>query len=196
VPRSEGEPHMARAKDQHRYYIRSGASFLKMESFQLADRYGRRPQPKLEFAYRFERGGTSTDSGGRIRYRVLIIVGIRNIGLGIALYPALRILAPKNFPPDRFGLDGNGNPGLPEQVQAPKEREQNGHFFIGGANHVIHPTTTLDITRLEREIPSEALITQDITIRYSLYCQGFSRSDELTIPAGEFGAFVSAIRGF
>ena len=48
VPKGQGEPHMARAKDQHRFYYRSGSSSLVMEPFMLADRYGRRPQPKLE----------------------------------------------------------------------------------------------------------------------------------------------------
>lgn len=195
VPRGEGEPHMARAKDQHRHYYRSGASFLPMESFMLADRYGRRPQPKLEFTYRFERGGASTDPRGNIRHKAFIVIGVRNTGLGVALYPALRVLAPHDFPPARFGLDGNGNTGLPERAQTGQERVENGHFFVGGANHVIHPTTTLDVTRLEREIPSEELISQDISIGFGLHCQAFSASGELTIPACEFIVFVRAMRG-
>jgi len=47
VPQSD-LVHMATGKDLHRYYFRSGSSFPKMPSFMVADRYGRRPHPKLQ----------------------------------------------------------------------------------------------------------------------------------------------------
>jgi hypothetical protein len=47
VPESHAAPHMAKLGED-RYYKRSGASFYKMEHFDLEDMFGRRQKPSLE----------------------------------------------------------------------------------------------------------------------------------------------------
>src|SRR5262249_39228908 len=51
VPRSDHDIHRAVAKDQHRYYYRTCTSLLMMEAYMVADRYGRRPQPRLRLEH-------------------------------------------------------------------------------------------------------------------------------------------------
>jgi predicted HTH transcriptional regulator len=66
IPRSDSGPHMAKA-GLDRYYKRSGDSFLKMEHFEVADMFGRRPNPDSLHGHRRhaprlsrERSGTLT----------------------------------------------------------------------------------------------------------------------------------------
>jgi Schlafen, AlbA_2 len=47
VPESQSGPHMAKLTED-RYYKRSGASFYKMEHFDLEDMFGRRQKPNLQ----------------------------------------------------------------------------------------------------------------------------------------------------
>lgn len=78
IPKGESNPLMATAGDLHRYYYRSGPSFKPMPEWMVADRYGRRPQPKLELVWRKQRHayGDST---------VFIVqLGLRNVGRGLA----------------------------------------------------------------------------------------------------------------
>jgi hypothetical protein len=182
VPRSD-DLHMAVAKDQHRYYYRTNTSFLKMEAFMVADRYGRRPQPRLEVVHEFARSRPAHNTPG---HRYLYAVGIRNVGRGIALYPALSV-GPKGCRLlDEFGLDGNHRTGLTERLERPRRPEEAVRVFVGGVNDAIHPGTTLWVTCVSQEIPSEALITNPLSFEYEVHCQGFSAQGEVSIPAEEF----------
>ena len=86
VPKGEGLPHMAHGPDQHRYYQRIGASFSPMQHFQLADRFARRPQPKLEFAWKLPPPWTASGSGTTV-YHFGLVMGIRNTGGGGSAIP-------------------------------------------------------------------------------------------------------------
>src|SRR5213078_4512714 len=57
VPRGEGEPIMAIGPGQHTYYQRAGGVFLRMEHFQVADRFHRRPQPNVDLDCRLVGAG-------------------------------------------------------------------------------------------------------------------------------------------
>jgi hypothetical protein len=172
IPQGTGEPHMARAKDQHRYYYRSGSSFLKMESFMLADRFGRRPQPKLEIACHAT--SEPSFSGGKTVLRLRL--GIRNTGGAIALHPAMEAKR-SLFEHDEFGLDGNRKFGL----MVMEMNKQGNCFFAGGT--VIYPSRTLMVTRFKIEMEGRDILEhsfrQPVKIPYSLYCDGFSVSSEL-----------------
>ena len=50
VPESQSAPHMAKLGED-RYYKRAGASFYKMEHFDLEDMFGRRQKPRLEIIF-------------------------------------------------------------------------------------------------------------------------------------------------
>ena len=188
VPKGEGEPHMARAKDQHRFYYRSGTSFLPMEPFMVADRYGRRPQPKLEIAWRVE----GASSGGNM-LGLRIVIGIENSGLGIALYPAIVIHETPELKLSMYGLDGNRRTGLPERLRTPNTPHKERRMFAGGSDNAIHPGSILEVTCMERLYPKEVQNLADITVKYELYCEGFSANGEEVIPL--FQEF-QRIRGF
>ena len=171
IPKGTGLPHMAIAKDQHRYYYRSGASFLKMEAFMLADRFGRRPQPKLSLSLYSQNGGElrSADTWTR-QYKFL--AGVKNVGPSVALYPALRLMPkwPLHF--SEFGLDGNGRLGLPRRPSGTNTAWQ---FFVGGMNDVVHPGVTLEVTAMEYTYPLQSAPNDcgHIEVDYELYCDGF-----------------------
>ncbi|MHB0980667.1 MAG: hypothetical protein ACYC5Q_11485 [Thermoleophilia bacterium] len=181
VPRNESAIHMAMGADQHRFYYRAGSSFLPMEAFMVADRLGRRPQPKLELAWRLERGSSTPE-----RQKVALILGIRNVGQGLALYPALGVREPPNWSLSSYGLDGNGREGLPERVRSPIRAEGDLHLFAGGSEAVVHPGTVLEVTRLVTEVPHTCDDIPDVIVQHELYCEGFSYSGEVTVPVLEF----------
>src|SRR4051812_6722966 len=52
IPESASGPHMAKLGED-RYYKRSGASFYKMEHFDLEDMFGRRQKPNLQLQLRY-----------------------------------------------------------------------------------------------------------------------------------------------
>lgn len=118
VPKCNSQPIMAIAKkkEQYCYFIRSGSSFVKMESFMVSDRYQRRPQPKLEISWNIVRLSSTGSTENTISIKIGIILGIKNNSLGIAIYPAIKIYENESFELDRYGLDGNGRTGLPERL--------------------------------------------------------------------------------
>jgi predicted HTH transcriptional regulator len=73
VPENDSGPHMAKMRED-RYYKRSGASFYRMEHFDLEDMFGRCKKPKLTL---------STRIAGK-RPNVAILLGIKNDGRGTA----------------------------------------------------------------------------------------------------------------
>jgi hypothetical protein len=141
VPASDSGPHMAKLGED-RYYRRSGSSFLRMEHFEIAEMFGRRPRAKLGLFTRLDPAGLR----GNDRY-FRCVLGIENTGRGVARFPLLRV---KTEPPlyrvDGFGgLDGNGNNGLPRIAQADNS---NWIHFGGGADSIIHPGMRLDVTAI------------------------------------------------
>ena len=189
VPKGEGEPHMARAKNQHRFYYRSGFSFLIMEPWMLADRYGRRPQPKLDFIWRIENGGSESGPGyNNLIFR--LIIGIANCGKGIARFPGLGIREHDLFKIHDSGLDGMRRFGLPERPQSPNRRYvEKYRFFGGGADDVIHPGTTLDVVSSEYKIQPNSQGHPDMVLDYELHCEGFSYEESVLIPGAAFLKF-------
>jgi hypothetical protein len=184
VPKGEGLPHMALGPRQHRYYHRVGSSFVKMEPYVLADRFSRRPQPQLEFTCRLE-GGTSSGGPGGTTYEVSIIVGIRNIGVGIALYPALALHETPTFKLCNQGLDRRGNFGLPERIRTPRRPDEAVRFFAGGVNDALHPGTELDVFTSLIQMHESERSHDDVVVRYELYCEGHAAKGEVTIPGSQ-----------
>jgi hypothetical protein len=180
VPRSDGEPHMARAKGQHRFYYRAGESFRPMEAFQLADRYGRRPQPTLEFTYRLDRHGSTTRDCD-----LDVVVGIRNAGLGLAKFPALQLAENPSFKISTFGLDGNRKTGLPERVRTSAGASSMLRTFAGGSGDVIYPNSQLDITIVSLVVSRENGPPEEVSMRYALHCDGFSTSGVCSMSRAE-----------
>ncbi|GMK47954.1 hypothetical protein PghCCS26_50840 [Paenibacillus glycanilyticus] len=142
VPESPLPPHRAQ-NAEHSYYTRAGDSFIKMEHFMLEDMFGRRQKPKLEFYYRVQAGISFGD--GRIECQ--IVVGIKNIGKYLATYPAIKIKTIGEVSLDPYGIDGNHNWVIPRRLQTNLTHQENGYYFAGGNNDVIHPNTFIEVAK-------------------------------------------------
>ena len=141
VPESGRGPHRAMLKGTcSQYYKRSGDSFYVMEHFDLADMFGKRRRPDLRFGWRF--GHFVTMGSGNRHFS--IILGLENIGRGIARYPLFGIRSLSGAVLSELGVDGNRNQGLPK-LRSDRSSEIT---FAGGINDVIHPGTTKGITAL------------------------------------------------
>jgi hypothetical protein len=147
VPESDSVPHMYNS--EHRYYKRNGNRFLPMEHYEVADMFGRRKRPKLEFFYRIHSAElVKVPAGPTVRCE--IAVGLRNIGKGSAKFPYLNIKVSPPFSISYHGLDGNTKEPLP---RLPTASSGDLVLFGGDANIVIHPNTVLEITMLNADIP-------------------------------------------
>lgn len=170
VPPSDSGPHMA-GLGEGRYYKRSGASFYRMEHFDIADMFGRRACPSLALSVQLEGGGASQSSAGRAA-SLRPIVAIVNSGRGIARFPLVRLLVSSPHRLAEFGLDGNGRIGLPKRPRPPSERSY--LTFAGGVDDVVHPGTELQLTTLEVEVSEHDTTVADLVVQYELACEGLS----------------------
>lgn len=159
VPESDMGPHMANAGET-RYFKRSGDSFYKMEHFDIEDMFGRRKNPKLSLYNKLEKIGSNSDSEGKY-YTCSLVVGIENNGRGTAKYPYISMLVNKPYIISTWGLDGNGNTGLPMLPSSSKDA----YFRFGGsADNVIHSNSILEITKINFQIRENKSGFKDIKI--------------------------------
>lgn len=161
-----------------------------MAMFQIADRFGRRPHPKLVVV-----------AGGRkiipqvmgIPDRV-VAFSLRNEGRGLALFPCLRIrnAAKTPFP---FIIQSNGY--KTDQPAWPVRGHDGWQSVRGGANDVVYPGETVDVcTALQagqREDPaSERFVFRPVTLIVEAMCEGMPpHSETFTFEAEEFQNFAS-----
>ncbi len=182
VPKSESVPHMAiaKTKDQYSYFLRSGTSFVKMGHSMVADRFGRRPHPDLHVSLY---GRSQSEKDNTRTYE--LVLGIKNVGRGLAVYPALLIRLQGSLQFLQFGLDGNGNDGLPRHNRGFRQDQTNERMYAGGINDVIHPGTTRDVTKLTFSFPIDALLTKNhiaLAFGFELFAEGYSRKDIAELP--------------
>lgn len=181
VPESVIGPHMAQG-GLKRYYKRSGDSFYPMEHFDIEDMFGRRKKPKLSLYTNIVGGGTTSGPSGKT-YRCHIILGIENVGRGTARYPYLAIKVHPPYEIDLlWGLDGNGNHGLPI---LPKGGGLSG-FVQFGANTdiVIHPNTIYPVTKIRFDIPKNTEKLEDVIIESKMISEDIRYLEERTVIKG------------
>jgi len=164
IPESESGPHMAKG-GENRYYKRSGDSFYVMEHFDLEDMFGRRPHPNLKLTVKVETGAIR---GNGLDKEAVVILGLTNIGRGVAKFPylALNVNPPYKM---RYGLDGNGNTGLPHLVQSRETVHR--RIFGGSPGIVVYPDAELDVTAVRIRI-HKGTPPPDLLIQYSICCDG------------------------
>jgi len=174
VPESELLPHRAMLK-LNQYFTRAGDSFVMMEHHLLADSFGRRQRPKLNF--RIDIRGEGNCLSGSIRCS--FIIGIENIGRYVANYPALRVKFNRDFVLSRDGVDGRGNWALKPLAQTSNTTSLVGYFFSGGIDEVIHPGTDIEVGVFQpknffikpEDIYSTGLVKNFLEIDYEIYAQ-------------------------
>jgi len=177
VPKVNSQPIMAIAKmkEQYCYYIRSGASFVKMEHFMVADRYQRRPQAKLELLYCPE-VNLSQRPDTRGQYEVRLTLAIKNEGLGLALFPALEI-------PRQEGFEYHENAAVEGRLRLlSRYHNQPKYLFCGGADDVIYPGQIYEVAVFRTYLKTGELITSSSkTLHYKIYWDGDAVEGKTTI---------------
>ena len=140
VPASDGPPR--RSKVDGRFYMRIASGTLPMEFFQVEERFGRRPLPRLSLT--IEVSNMMMDppghDGGAIRR---LFFGLTNDGRGMAKFPGVRFKRSNAVRLDNFGIDGNMGFGLPLRPSEPEWI-----VFRGGVDDVIYPGETRLIGKL------------------------------------------------
>ena len=139
IPANEGAPR--RSRKDWKFYQRIGAGTFPMEYFQINDRFGKQPHPKLELVLEKVRFGTPRFITNPQR---IFRLGLANVGRGLARFPSIRFKSSCGLWPDRTcGLDGSGNIGLPLRAS-----DEGWVIFRGGIEDVVYPNDTLAITLL------------------------------------------------
>jgi Putative DNA-binding domain len=168
IPESEGSPHRSTAPKD--FFVRIGPNTIPMAYFQIADRFGRRPQARLIVEVRHEalRYSSFREDGSRER---VFSMTLTNEGRGIARFPAVRFQSEQPITV--------GNPMI-LQGQAPlwpiSDASPGWLSFRGGANDVVYPGEIIRIAtlihaghRLTRSRPQEF---HAMTIRTEAVCEG------------------------
>jgi hypothetical protein len=141
VPSSEGPAR--RSRKDWKFYLRIGSGTFPMEYFQIEERFGKRPPPRLELYLEPDGIRQAPFVHGPARCFVL---GLQNLGSGIAKFPSIRYRRASGLTASPFGIDGNYGFGLP---QRPSENEW--IVFRGGVDDVIYAGETRKITTLGQE---------------------------------------------
>jgi hypothetical protein len=141
VPSSEGPAR--RSRKDWKFYLRIGSGTFPMEYFQIEERFGKRPPPKLELYLEPDGIRLATSARGPARCFVL---GLQNVGSGMAKFPSIRYRRAFKLTPSPFGIDGNYGFGLP---QRPSDNEW--VIFGAGVDEVIYPGEIRKITKLSQE---------------------------------------------
>lgn len=162
VPASDSGPHMA-LMGEGRYYKRSGDSFYRMEHFDVADMFGRRRKPELEFRLRPQLGSSSSGPNGR-QVNLNLVIQLVNVGRGTARFPMVRFAVGRPYAVSEYELDGNRNPGLPRRTAT--SIDQVWRTYAGGSDQVIHPGTSLDVTLINQAVHEEVRQLPDLTVDY------------------------------
>lgn len=165
---SDAGPHMAKLGED-RYYKRSGESFYKMEHFDIAGMFGRRPTPSLNLALLATTGGTESNMGVRSAW-AQASVRVVNSGRGLAKFPFLRIRVSQPYRIADSGLDGNGQSGLPMPIQS--TQDEGWRAYAGGTNHIVHPGSYLDVTFVKTKVTEHSSILEDLLVEYTVTAEG------------------------
>jgi hypothetical protein len=186
IPESDSGPHMAKFGED-RYYKRAGDSFYRMEHFDIEDMFGRRQKPQLRLLVKMVSGSMET-SGGRHILDVLAIVSIENYGRGTAKAPFLAMSITSKHQFARYGIDGNGNFGLPRLASS-----RSGETVFGGnSDIVIHPGIVHEVTAILAKIHSDQSVADDIVFTYRVAAEGFRMvAGEMTVSGPELIKFAS-----
>jgi hypothetical protein len=151
VPESQSAPHMAKLTED-RYYKRSGASFYKMEHFDLEDMFGRRQKPSLGIV--FEQGKKEEE----VEELIVLLV---NQGRAVARHAGFVITVQHNVEIVQVGPEMRDNSGINAGRPVVSYDRDTG---------VIHPNgirMNLGSVRVRRKDP-----TQPMQGEVTVYCEG------------------------
>jgi hypothetical protein len=187
VPQFDGLP--VQVVGECVYYRRVGDSFLPMAHHELADRFGLRPQPRVEFACALAAGGWTMGGGVRISRSLYLTYVIRNVGRGIARYPGARISIEPRLPGRSHASWGIG---LQRQPYAESEGEPPTSLYASDSGRVVYPGTELQVDRRSFEVEEKDGLLDGFTLTYAVYCDGSQASGKREFSRGELEAIRSS----
>lgn len=174
IPQSDLVPHMARGNGLHRYYKRTNTSFLIMEHYEVADQFGRRPQPVIAVRPFWELQGLD---GGRFRFFVQFMV--QNIGRGLARFPSLTIGKLPDDWPLQAATDVTTVGGPFRKVHAPFGWLLR---YRGAADDVLHPGDRFTVAYLAF-ILTRADTRSDFRVAFEAIAEGSALvTGEFSLP--------------
>jgi hypothetical protein len=138
IPAAEAPPR--RSKKDWKFYQRIASGTYPMEYFQIEERFGKRPPPRLELYLEPDgiRASAPFNPGVPARWFVL---ALQNRGSGTAKFPSIRYKRAS-----AMIVDPLGPVGLPR-----RQSESDWELFRGGADDVIYPEETLKIAKLTQQ---------------------------------------------
>ena len=139
VPEQETAPR--RTKTDWRFYVRIASGTVPMEYFQVEDRFGRRPHPRLIVAPSEIR---IRQPMGYITTAREVTLFVRNEGRGIARFPALHCYRNSNL---RYSA---GMYNMNQSTWPHLDRDEERFSFRGRADDVLYPGEALNIVVLEQ----------------------------------------------
>ncbi len=177
VPRSEATPHMATGPGLSRYYRRAGTEFLMMHHVEVADMFGRRPQPRIELEIG-KRVGVVATAGGRIAEGLISLKWVlKNTGTGIARLPCLSLGHPIGWATRIFDPMSTSLPSVP----APSIWW---HRWAASADTVIYPEDEIDVANVGFPIDPSQTEFPDLSVRYRAVAEGCGPIDGVFQMAG------------
>jgi hypothetical protein len=140
IPKGDGAP--KRSRKDWKFYLRIGSATLPMEYWQIEERFGRRPHPKLTLHFE-ELGISGATWAPQFPIRKFLL-GLRNDGAGGAKFPSVQFRTFAGLAPAMSeGLDGVGGFGIPM-----KPTRDGWQAFRGGMDDIIYPGEMRPITKL------------------------------------------------
>jgi hypothetical protein len=188
VPPSDSGPH--RSSRNREYYRRHGSATLPMEHYEIEEAFGRRRRPQLELYFRIKERRGNRPSG----YHAAILIGMRNVGRGIAKYPGMLL---KDARVSSYGVDGNHAFGLtPVPTSSPIDLR-----YGGALERAIYPDDELDVTTIAHPIEVIDVIgandycrSEDLRVAYHLFAEDMKTiTGELSMSAQEIKVQMASI---
>lgn len=183
VPSSDLVPHRAMFADRE-YFKRSTEGFYRLEHFDISDMFGRRPTPRLDLVHRLLAGGGGSSSAGK-EFGGSVVIGLHNAGRSAAHFAYLTVRVEPPYRVSHYGLDGNGNEGLPRLASI----DGNLRRYGAGSDLVIHPSVTHDVIKIDIDIRVDPQRNvgkvQDLSFVCEYACEG--------LPLGERRVMIPAV---
>ena len=115
-------------------------------------------------------------------YKVHLIFGIENVGLGMARHIVLEIPRNRLFKYNPYGLDGCYRHGLKPQNALNEHKVRK--YIFGDSDTVLHPNRSLEIAKFTAIVSGVEAI-QRVSIDYELYCEGYGLQSSIEIGLEE-----------
>ena len=173
----------AHQASDYRYYRRYNFESVPMEDYEIRMVMGRSTSPELRMRATIIGGPEIVDMGGK--KGAAILISLENIGKTAARAPFLAI---KTLPKSRwslFGVDGNGNQGLPDITHSRQIQEKR---MGGRTGYVIYPGIIHDVTKL---IVMDLKEGDNVVFNYRVAAENMQLfEDSITIPGEELRPYL------